>query len=533
MAMKQRLEIAKKAKMCLSCHDPEYTFKMHDKNHNCGKGKKSRYSCRNSRCKRHMWICEQHQGENNEALEKFKDEYQRNHKLLLGLFTTLLQIPASPVSKNKVPSDTENLIKPCMKSNPSILEASGRENKNENPRAAPAYKNITTKEATKKLRRKISSSGEHVEVKPIPKGRAQFMIGQTKGKTRPLNILYDSGCYGLLLKEGVQHELGKSILKTKGPFVVNGVGNTSVKVNDEWLTTLKLLNGSRQAVEGWTVDEVTAPLPMINVSKAVKDDSKLQSMIAQLVVGGDCDILLGLMYNAIFPKEVHSLPNGLTIYELQITPFDDRVNSIIGGPHESFELMAKQVGGANFLFSNLLQTLHTYNSVGPPPVTKKMMTPLDDRFVKEHKEWELGELTEELFYKVDVKKTLENSDEIERQENESDPDDNPLEVPSDEYVSVDCSECGVNTMVLLSNLDIEEESTQALKKLQSAQQEGLQIEYRCPRCRECNDCRRSFQTERVSLRGEAEDQEIYDSVNIDWSNKQIVCHLPVAKFERS
>ena len=102
------------------------------------------------------------------------------------------------------------------------------------------------------MKKKLSYSGEAAEVRPIPAGRAQFMIGQTKGRTRSLNILYDTGCYGLLMKEGVQHELGKSVLKTKGPFVVNGVGNTSVKVNDEWLTTLKLLNGSRQAVEGWT-----------------------------------------------------------------------------------------------------------------------------------------------------------------------------------------------------------------------------------------------------------------------------------------
>ena len=135
------------------------------------------------------------------------------------------------------------------------------------------------------------------------------------------------------------------------------------------------------------MDEVTAPLPKIHVSKAVDDvkadkpeDCKLQSMIAQLVVGGDCDILLGLMYNAIFPKEVHSLPNGLTIYELQVTPFDDNVNSIIGGPHESFELMAKQVGGANFLLTHLRQTLDTYNSVGPPSITKELMTLQEEKF---------------------------------------------------------------------------------------------------------------------------------------------------------
>ena len=57
MTMKQRLEICRKAKMCLSCHDPEYTYKGIDKNHNCSKGKKSRYSCKISTYRRHMWVC--------------------------------------------------------------------------------------------------------------------------------------------------------------------------------------------------------------------------------------------------------------------------------------------------------------------------------------------------------------------------------------------------------------------------------------------------------------------------------------------
>ena len=60
MTMKQRSEICKKAKMCLNCHDPEYIFKGPDKNHNCGQGKKTRYTCKNTSCRRHMLICEKH-----------------------------------------------------------------------------------------------------------------------------------------------------------------------------------------------------------------------------------------------------------------------------------------------------------------------------------------------------------------------------------------------------------------------------------------------------------------------------------------
>ena len=59
------------------------------------------------------------------------------------------------------------------------------------------------------------------------------------------------------------------------------------------------------------------------------------------------------------------------------------------------------------------------------------------------------------------------------------------------------------------------------------QQEGLQIEYRCPKCRSCVDCRRAIETEKFSLRDEAEDKEIFDSVTIDWENNRIICRLPV------
>ena len=122
---------------------------------------------------------------------------------------------------------------------------------------------ITSKEATETLRKKLSEGGEEPRLKEIPEGRSIFMMGETKGVTRPINIFYDSGCSGMLLREGVQHELGKSVRKQKGPFYVRGVGNSTVKVNDEWQSSLELIDGSRQIVEGFAVDEVTAPLPSL------------------------------------------------------------------------------------------------------------------------------------------------------------------------------------------------------------------------------------------------------------------------------
>ena len=73
----------------------------------------------------------------------------------------------------------------------------------------------------------------------------------------------------------------------------------------------------------------------------------------------------------------------------------------------------------------------------------------------------------------------------------------------------------------------EDEDVRYLRMIQKAQEEGLNIEYRCPKCRNCNDCRNSHETERISLREEAEDLMIRDSVTLDWNNKSIISHLPM------
>ena len=146
------------------------------------------------------------------------------------------------------------------------------------------------------------------------------MLGYSKGKTRGLLNLYDTGCGGVLFREGVpQHELAPAVLTTKGPFYVKGVGDTTVKVNDEFMCSMRLRDGTRQVLEGFTVDKITATLPCVNLATAEselkadkKENKELQDLKCQPEVGGDCDILVGLMYSNIFPVAVHSLSNGLT-----------------------------------------------------------------------------------------------------------------------------------------------------------------------------------------------------------------------------
>jgi hypothetical protein len=96
MTVSQRLQIAVDAKLCLLCHDPEYTFKPNDKEHisKCQiqvRGK-SRYTYQVTNCQTHMWVCSRHKNENNQGLNKFKEEFSRKYGLNLGLVVSIPNI---------------------------------------------------------------------------------------------------------------------------------------------------------------------------------------------------------------------------------------------------------------------------------------------------------------------------------------------------------------------------------------------------------------------------------------------------------
>ena len=60
---------------------------------------------------------------------------------------------------------------------------------------------------------------------------------------------------------------------------------------------------------------------------------------------------------------------------------------------------------------------------------------------------------------------------------------------------------------------------------------GLNIDYRCVKCRNCVDCRNVDETEKVSLRQDVEDAKIRESIHIDYEKKQILATLPLCGKE--
>ena len=101
----------------MSCHDPDYIFKNYDsKNHDCpGKsGRKGRYSC--TKCNLHVWVCEMHQEDNQEALERFREKYKKDFNLDFGL--GVIGSVFGHISPGKTPLSL-NMSKSKNRKNPS------------------------------------------------------------------------------------------------------------------------------------------------------------------------------------------------------------------------------------------------------------------------------------------------------------------------------------------------------------------------------------------------------------------------------
>ena len=542
MSVEERREICIQAKFCLRCLDPKYKFAPNDRRHKCmdSRAKKSRYTCPKSDCRTHLWMCVRHRDDNTPELQKFKDEIKTRLGLRFCYFVGMLPRPVSSEEESdsesssttsesqSLPTDS-TVPPPGPEPSSTSTQTSPKSLSSQNSQGSPR---LSSEEAFKILKKKMEGKKIRANFRPIEPGAPQFMVGYSKGKTRPLVTLYDTGCLAVLFKEGVpDEELGPSVVKKNGPLFVNGVGDTTVKVNAEYMCSIQLVDGSRAVLEGVSVDNISSPLPYAKLTDAEKfikhsepGKSELQALRCNPEVGGDLDILMGIYYSALFPTPVHTLPSGLTIYKLVISSYDPLYTAVIGGPHESFAGMANYCGGFGPSFLSQLQNqLESFRKFGPPGISRALMSEEDYEFAAR-----FSEISDE---------TLHNLQDCNETRTENSFAEDPLEKSvlnvitdlldiSETVKNTSCLDCGESLNTALVSLN-DDEDTRYLRMIQKAQEEGLNIEYRCPKCRNCNDCRNSHETERISLREEAEDLMIRDSVTLDWKNKIIISHLPM------
>ena len=466
-----RKTIAIKIKLCRQCFHPDVIFTS-DHIRDCSfSNKKNSYSCQNKNCKVHMWICLTHKQENKQVMERFKRDLQsKGHNLA---FTSDMSLQVNQTNTQKLT------------------------------------------QAVRKIRRVEKKRGG--EVVPVPTGEPLFLFHATQGKKEPVKTFYDSGCSHAVFKDGIPGEQLRGQLVAKGPFNIDGVGGLSTLALDEWVVSVPRTDGKKQLIQGLTVPKITSDFPFTNLDTAVKDikndnpsNKILQNCRVPSIAGGSVDMLLGIKFLSVFPKEVHTLPCGLTIYQSRLASHGGLYDSCLGGPHSSFTALAGTAGGTARLLAHFLDGLKVYRQWGPPRISTMIMTEEEIALAKRYnaEEGEMVELSE-LMKVEDAEADILETDNVENH-------------------FTCCIHCPSHSTVLIAS----DERTRDFKRFQEIHESGLEVEYRCPKCRECLDCKTADKTEKISLREESEMYAIKESVNLDFDKGKIQCSLPLRGRER-
>ena len=639
MKNEERLAIAKDAKFCLRCMDPKVFFDPTNRGkHQCTitQATKNRYSCSNTRCCFHCWVCTNHKEENKEMLQKFSSELlkksmsfvflsssieqparhaaaaaghhhetaQLNLEQLMqerGLVSgqqlgveqpevmvlesevnaTLGSTPLGSTPLGSTPLGSVSLPRLHSVSLPTVAPGEdtagpggvnyGGESSNENV-VSP---DLSLPQAIEQLK-SLTPAGERLNT--TMKDSPLFMFSSTKGSDgSDIKIFYDTGNSHVLFAEGVPQKLYG--VKTKGgPFPLGAVGNTTVWANEEWACQILMTSGLREILWGVTVPQITSKFPYVPLNPAVRavkagdpTNLELQQLKIPKYVGGECHILLGIQYNAFYPELVHSLESGLAIYRLRIK--SSWSTATIAGPHSSFNFLAERVGNTAALLQRFTEGIQQWRVSGAPAPKGIPMTGEELAFAARMNGGELvtcGVSNLDVFDEDEVDVACHKHDglapvgvpEVSHHGDSvaGDCDDDVpvggLASPQLGGASFSCTSCGLVGLPeeLLQTVDQEQPAGDSsivcadkfglmsgvptqdpaghpdlhiLKQFIHSQTDPLKIDYRCPTCRNCSRCRNSVDTEKISLREEAEAQVIMDSVKLDYSKKRFTCNLPL------
>ena len=219
--------------------------------------------------------------------------------------------------------------------------------------------------------RRIKSKSK---VHRIPEGEAVFILTVVKGRLNPVMCFMDNGANCWIAQEGIPEQEFISVKLNHGPIPLSVAGGNTAYASGEYASLLPLVDGSFQCVRGLTLQQVTGSMPELNLvpvfenlkaSAEVSDNDRIQNLSIPKKLGGNIQMLLGIKYQNIFPKVLHTFPNGLTIFESKLMPASSGALACIGGPISCIDHICDTIGASSTLsyMANLTQNLGNYTKL--------------------------------------------------------------------------------------------------------------------------------------------------------------------------
>ena len=183
------------------------------------------------------------------------------------------------------------------------------------------------------------------------------------------------------------------------------------------------------------------------------------------MVGGRIHMILGLKYQSIYPIPIHTMNNGLTLFESRLRPSEPGLLACIGGPVKYLESICNIAGeDATFSYiSCLVNNMNDYKFTVDFFPKGNTLIPNKEKLVEEGTfDHHTEEHTEDTFdYQTEV--NLEESNEAE--------------------LLAESAKCK-----LCNHFNSSHSVKQELDKYFEIQNAGLGTDYKCPACRNCRQC---------------------------------------------
>ena len=345
-----------------------------------------------------------------------------------------------------------------------------------------------------------------------------FMLQTIVVKGEQLLVFYDSGCGGAAISDRAHSILDTETVR-EGPTSVDVAGGQVLTLphGDERFLLDLLEPGKKATITALRMPEVTSIFPQVDLRPAFKDLKESAAKCSRslklpdigITVGGrPVDIVLGARYFKYFPVLVYSLPSGLGIYRTSIKGIDG-VTGILGGPHKAWN---------------------------NPKCSSQYMNPRV-YFMEVAQAWSSMQLSQERGSELvacSVPQQLQKLEEVGQESAGVVHEYQHCLNHAEEFGWAIPSSWNLEQTVHQQRLAMTYPIAQAQRspittvsnRLWDHDEAVTEVMYRCPACRNCNQCRKGDRLEAVSFKEEREQAVIDESIEYLPTEARVVAFLP-------
>ena len=347
-------------------------------------------------------------------------------------------------------------------------------------------------------------------------------------------VLYDSGAMGEAIQGDIAERLELTIVDSRPQsFRVAGGGIVSSN-NPLYETTLGPdVLGNFHTFPLLGMDKISEKIPLVNLEEMGKEfkRSQVSSPLSKedlpaSIGGSEIQLIIGIRRSSLFPTRIMVLESGLQIWRSQL---QDVFGStlIFAGPHKSVRDAYNSLNMSNpfpaffhssystfrdmRMFVNPLTNneLPVKQSKGYMEVSKDNVTPIDMFIVNEA---------------IDgLDESVEDTHNVEKHVQSNHPHDyNKISLLGSVEVLQSSPDSCNNDFLFnhVSNLE---------KILSEEEAAGSIVDFRCNNCNNCQKCKESMKVRAISIKDQADDILISNSVKVDLNKKESTIDYPFTK----